>query len=82
MANRKMEIEYRIQYKNIKGKDIGERNVPVYGYKLSNLRSPGLTVNDLKAKYNKDDNNITLTWTDPNTIETTREKMSDSAFML
>ena len=53
---------------------VGERNVPVYGYKLSNLRSPGLTVNDLKAKYNKDDNNITLTWTDPNTIETTREK--------
>ena len=72
IAKWKSNIVYK--YKNIKGKDIGERNVPVYGYKLSNLRSPGLTVNDLKAKYNKDDNNITLTWTDPNTIETTREK--------
>ena len=72
IAKWKSNIVYK--YKNIKGKDIGERNVPVYGYKLSNLRSPGLTVNDLKAKYNKDDNSITLTWTDPNTIETSREK--------
>ena len=70
----KWKSNIRYKYKNSKGKDIGERNVPVYGYKLSNVRSLGLTVNDLKAKYNKDDNNITLTWTDPNTIETTREK--------
>ena len=71
-AKWKSNIVYK--YKNFKGEDIGERNVPIYGYKLSNLRSPGASVTDLKAAYSKDDNSITLTWTDPNTTEIKRKQ--------
>lgn len=56
------------EYTDAKGNELKnkERSVPVYGYVLSDLKSPGPAVTDLEAVYDSTEKKITLNWTDAN----------------